>query len=172
MSEPTTPFRFWMMAGLVLVAAVIVGCSTTAEIPAKDTVLLYPDWGKAGPCIGVEPDESAWSQTPGPITVADTTDAVDAESDAEADAESDAKTDEDTSSDAAPGRLPGAGEEDTVEPPDDPTQCENSPGTCIGEPSPTFALKDFQPLSCGFDAVYGLDNFKGHVTVAVLLAAW
>ena len=42
----------------------------------------------------------------------------------------------------------------------------------IGSARPIYQLEDFQPLSCGYGATYGLDNFKGKVTVAVLLAAW
>jgi hypothetical protein len=42
----------------------------------------------------------------------------------------------------------------------------------IGEPWPIWELYDFQPQSCGYTATYGLDVYKGHVTVMVLLAAW
>jgi hypothetical protein len=42
----------------------------------------------------------------------------------------------------------------------------------IGSARPIYQLKDFQPLSCGYGATYGLDTFKGKVTVAVLLAGW
>jgi len=44
--------------------------------------------------------------------------------------------------------------------------------TEIGSTGPLYQLRDFQPLSCGYEAVYGLDNFQGTVTVAALLAAW
>ena len=44
--------------------------------------------------------------------------------------------------------------------------------TCVGSPAPAWQLEDFQPQSCGFDAVYGLPVFKGKVTVAALLAGW
>ena len=45
-------------------------------------------------------------------------------------------------------------------------------GPVIGSAAPVYQLLDHQPLSCGHTAVYGLDNFKGHVTVAALFAGW
>ena len=41
-----------------------------------------------------------------------------------------------------------------------------------GDPAPAWSLKDFQPQSCGFNGTYGMDVFKGKVTVVVLLASW
>ena len=35
-----------------------------------------------------------------------------------------------------------------------------------------FALFDFQPQSCGFQATYGLSLYENHVTMVALLAAW
>ncbi len=62
--------------------------------------------------------------------------------------------------------------EDEDEPPVEEDPCDLKPGTCIGEVAPQWWLDDFQPQSCGLDAAYGLEAFKGQVTVAVLLAAW
>lgn len=47
-----------------------------------------------------------------------------------------------------------------------------APATCLGATAPTWALRDFQPQSCGSDATYGLEVFRGKVTVVALLAAW
>ena len=44
--------------------------------------------------------------------------------------------------------------------------------TQVGSERPVYQLTDFQPLSCGVGATYGLDVFQETVTVAVLLAAW
>ena len=50
--------------------------------------------------------------------------------------------------------------------------CTSAPATCVGAAMPEWELYDFQPRSCGYRATYGLDLFKGHVTVVALLAAW
>ncbi len=44
--------------------------------------------------------------------------------------------------------------------------------TCVGAPMPTWKLEDFQPKSPGFKKTYGLDGFKGKVTVVALLSGW
>jgi len=113
----------------------------------SDGQLLLPD---GHVCIGVDPPQSAYLASPGPVADAET-----------------ARPDGDATADPAP---PSAGEPDASAGPDDP--CGGSPATCIGEAPPLWALYDFQPQSCGYEAVYGLDNFKGRPTVAVLLAAW
>ena len=41
-----------------------------------------------------------------------------------------------------------------------------------GTASLDWALSDFQPQSCGFESVYGIDSFSDRVTLAVLLASW
>ncbi|MFT5432661.1 MAG: hypothetical protein ACI9OJ_003363 [Myxococcota bacterium] len=41
-----------------------------------------------------------------------------------------------------------------------------------GEMSLDWALTDFQPQSCGYNQTYGMDGFKGRVTVLALLASW
>ena len=51
-------------------------------------------------------------------------------------------------------------------------RCEVAPATCTGAAMPEWELYDFQPRSCGYKATYGLDLFKGRVTVVALLAAW
>jgi hypothetical protein len=43
--------------------------------------------------------------------------------------------------------------------------------TCEGAQAPTWELLDFQPQSCGFGQIYGLDRFEGNVTVAILWLA-
>ena len=50
--------------------------------------------------------------------------------------------------------------------------CVHKPATCTGASMPSWELLDFQPRSCGYKATYGLDLYKGHVTVVALLAAW
>ena len=35
-----------------------------------------------------------------------------------------------------------------------------------------WALTDFQPQSCAFEATYGLQGFQGQVTLVALLASW
>lgn len=44
--------------------------------------------------------------------------------------------------------------------------------TCVGADMPTWKLEDFQPKSPGFKKTYGLDGFKGKVTVVALLSGW
>lgn len=44
--------------------------------------------------------------------------------------------------------------------------------TCAGAPMPTWQLADVQPLSPGYGKTYGLEAFKGKVTVVALLASW
>jgi hypothetical protein len=44
--------------------------------------------------------------------------------------------------------------------------------TCVGAPVPTWQLADFQPKSPGYGKTYGLEAFKGKVTVVALLASW
>jgi len=108
-----------------------------------DAGIVLPD---GHVCVGVEPPESAYAASPGPV-IESTSDRPDVE---EGDAEA---------------RTPR--EPDMVEDP-----CVVSPGTCVGGAPPQWALADFQPQSCGSGAVYGLDVFKGRPTVAILLAAW
>jgi len=42
-------------------------------------------------------------------------------------------------------------------------------GPEVGMPEPKWALRDFQPQSCGYGATYGLDVFHGQVTLAAVL---
>jgi len=44
--------------------------------------------------------------------------------------------------------------------------------TCVGASMPTWQLADFQPKSAGYGKTYGLEAFKGKVTVVALLASW
>jgi hypothetical protein len=50
--------------------------------------------------------------------------------------------------------------------------CDQKPNTCIGAPLPDWNLCDFQPQSCGYEALYSLLEFKGNVTVVALFASW
>ena len=61
-----------------------------------------------------------------------------------------------------------------VQEPEEPEEydCTPTPVTCPGSTAPAFALFDFQPQSCGFQATYGLDLYENHVTLVALLAAW
>ena len=52
------------------------------------------------------------------------------------------------------------------------TDCPHGPGTCVGDPMPTWLLEDVSPSSCGFGKTYGLETFKGNVVVVALLAGW
>ena len=54
----------------------------------------------------------------------------------------------------------------------EPYDCTPDPVTCPGATPPEFALFDFQPQSCGFQATYGMSLYKNHVTLVGLLAAW
>ena len=137
------------LLGVVLV--LLVAC-------AEDTIPTFPIIEPMG-CVGLQPDESAYSRAPGPVQIPDRT-----EPDPETEPSiptPDASNDTD--------ELPNSEPEPEPEP-EDP--CVASPGTCIGALPPEWALTDFQPVSCGYDATYGLDLFRGHTTVAVLLAAW
>jgi hypothetical protein len=44
-------------------------------------------------------------------------------------------------------------------------------GPSVGAPLPQWALRDFQPQSCGYGAVYGPDVFHGEVTVLTFFEA-
>ncbi|HKU38028.1 MAG TPA: redoxin domain-containing protein [Polyangiales bacterium] len=41
-----------------------------------------------------------------------------------------------------------------------------------GAAAPRYRLKDFQPLSCGYNATYGLEAFLGRPTLVALFASW
>jgi thiol-disulfide isomerase/thioredoxin len=41
-----------------------------------------------------------------------------------------------------------------------------------GSAAPRYRLKDFQPLSCGSGATYGLEAFRGRPTLVALFASW
>lgn len=53
-----------------------------------------------------------------------------------------------------------------------PSEICSSGLTCKDAPWPLWRLKDVQPQSCGYQATYGLDGFKGRPTIVVLLAGW
>lgn len=42
----------------------------------------------------------------------------------------------------------------------------------VGADTPAYQLEDVHPLSCGYEGVYGLDQFRGKVTLAALWAGW
>jgi hypothetical protein len=44
--------------------------------------------------------------------------------------------------------------------------------TCIGDEMPTWQLEDFQPKSSRYRTTYGLEAFRGKVTVVALLSGW
>jgi hypothetical protein len=44
--------------------------------------------------------------------------------------------------------------------------------TCVGASMPSWQLTDYQPESPGFGKTYGLEAFRGKVTVVALLASW
>ena len=51
--------------------------------------------------------------------------------------------------------------------------CEESlASTCPGASMPEFSLMDFQPGSERLGEAYGLQQFKGEVTLVALLASW
>jgi hypothetical protein len=52
-----------------------------------------------------------------------------------------------------------------------PDSCQLLP-TDPGAPAPAWQLTDIQPESAGFGDTYGMEAFKGRVTVAALLASW
>jgi hypothetical protein len=53
------------------------------------------------------------------------------------------------------------------------TDLDGGAGPELGEFPPAWALRDFQPQSCGYEAVYGLEAFRGRVTVlAILSGGW
>jgi len=73
--------------------------------------------------------------------------------------------------DASSGRIPLPPAPEVEE--EEPYDCTPLPQTCVGADAPeSFALFDFQPQSCGFQATYGLSLYKNHVTMVALLAAW
>lgn len=44
--------------------------------------------------------------------------------------------------------------------------------SCVGAAMPLWALRDFQPRSCGYNAVYGPDLFRGKAVLLALWAGW
>jgi len=119
-----------------------LGVATTLACSAKETAPPPAVVADGATCVGPTPPAAAWSAPAGPL-VSTTDAATDATDDVGSDAASDAETGLDLTDPRTPGSL-----------------------------SPTYALKDVQPLSCGFRATYGLPPFKGKVTVAALLAGW
>ena len=49
---------------------------------------------------------------------------------------------------------------------------ESLTSTCPGAAMPEFSLVDFQPQSERSEETYGLEQFKGEVTLVALLASW
>lgn len=149
---------------LLWTLAVLPACEAE-EAPAPTYTSVFPDGSVFADgqlilpdghvCIGVEPPESAYLASPGPV--AD----VQPEGRPDGDVASEEPSEPDDAGPSAP---------DLPELEEDP--CAASPGTCLGAEAPLWALEDFQPQSCGYEAVYGLDTLKSRPTVAVLLAAW
>ena len=80
-----------------------------------------------------------------------------------------------TGKESCQGATPPKGSEQAPKAPDEPAdgqKCKDSPKDCVGKPWPLWKLLDVQPQSCGHKKYYGLDTFKGHVTVVALLASW
>jgi hypothetical protein len=46
---------------------------------------------------------------------------------------------------------------------------ESDAGPPLGGPPPQWALRDFQPQSCGYQATYGLEVLRGEVTLLAAL---
>lgn len=124
-------------------------------------------------CIGVEVPESAYTLEPGPLKP------VEPEEEEPADT---GDTGDTGDGDADSGELPG-GDDGIDDTPSEPVPavpeeepevdaCEAGLATCVGSSAPAWLLEDFQPQSCGYEATYGMEAFKGRVTVLVLLAAW
>ena len=119
------------------------------------------------------------TDTPSDTTrVTDVRPEIQSESEREADSsaeveDEDAETAPDTTSSWPEFDLPGLpGDDDAAEGPSDPCSPDLDPAQCNGQTAPEFVAYDFQPQSCGYGATYGLETFKGHVTLAVLLASW
>lgn len=84
-------------------------------------------------------------------------------------------------SDSGPADAEGSGDAPPDGPcigaPVDPGDDEVSAGdpldcpTCIDSPWPQWRLVDFQPQSCGYERIYGLEEFRGTVTFVALLSA-
>jgi hypothetical protein len=130
---------------LALVA--LAGCSAEpAARPASAVPIPVLDAG--GVCVGVKPPAEAWQAQPGPVRV-------------DAGAPGDAGAAPDV---ADAGADASTHDGDAGASPLDPR--------ALGAPMPRYALKDMQPLSCGFGATYGLPVFEGKVTAVVLLAGW
>jgi thiol-disulfide isomerase/thioredoxin len=131
----------------VLTALALVGCSAEPA-PRRASAVPIPVLDAGGVCVGVAPPAEAWQAQPGPVRAdGGATDAG-------------APSEPSDASDAAPADDGGAG----GGPPMDPRT--------VGAPMPRYALRDTQPLSCGFGATYGLPVFEGKVTAVVLLAGW
>lgn len=126
-----------------LSAAAFVACGSETVTPNDAGVVA-----DGATCIGPTPPASAWSALPGPVITSPGGDGADATDDA---------------ADAATDVADATGSGDAPASTDPRTK---------GSAAPTYALRDVQPLSCGFKATYGLPPFKGKVTLAALLAGW
>lgn len=63
--------------------------------------------------------------------------------------------------------VPADGSGDAAPPCDPDTE-----PTCPGAAMPAYVLEDVQPQSARFGETYGLDAFRGEVTVVAILASW
>ena len=152
-------------------AFLLVGCGDDLFEGSYTVTILLPDGGTTEVilptvCIGVTPPEEAWATVPGPIKPPEPP--PETNPDAGDPPRDDPNTPPGDETDPEAGDDESTEEEEVEEP--DP--CVLAPSTCIGNPSPAWALTDFQPQSCGFGATYGLDVFHERVTFVVLLAAW
>ena len=121
--------------------------------------------GNAAACVGVTPPASAWGAEPGPINHpggdggAGQGGAGQGGAAQGGAAQGGAAQGGDGSGGMAMGGAGGAGGgPDLPVPP--------------GAMAPSWSLLDRQPDSCGYDATYGLDLFRGQVTVVAMWAGW
>ena len=153
------------LAGFV-VTVMAASCGNSV---GPDPVTTGP--GSTGPgileeCVGVDPGADAYEATPGPVIGEDNSGGGGAGGAAEVGGAGVGGSDASGGSGGAGGSggVMAEGGAGGMAEPLGPTE--------VGSAAPVYQLKDFQPNSCGYKGVYGLDNFAGTVTVAALLAGW
>lgn len=189
--------RSWLLAALALVgpACKQVGpANLVPDAPPEDegaVVDAFVPFFPPQACVGLKPAADKWLQPADPtseefvVEVANDVSSADAIGGPSPEPSSDAES---VMEDASPEvQSPSPNPPVPALPPDAAggevgqyaqaeadagTSCEDAPATCVGAPMPLWALLDFQPRSCGYQATYGLDTYQGHVTVVTLLAAW
>lgn len=171
-----------LMASLL---ALTSACAADDDGTGPDRAGVDVDNGAGDTSDDIAPGDDAGDDTgddtPSPDTGADTAPDADAAIDVPTDVGADGSGDDTGLADAGPDTadigtdtvadvaldVPADGSGDAA-PPCDP----DTDPTCPGAAMPAYVLEDVQPQSDRFGETYGLDAFRGEVTVVAILASW